>query len=353
MRICIDARDIGDADTRARRYACSLVRHLARIDHDNEYVVLRPDGVPAPMMVRRNVGEITVPYGAGSRRGAALINALRADVYHAPTLCLPSGALQVPRVVVTAHAPTGLPAWGSPGRRARDATARADSVLADSQSQKRVLCDRFGLAPKRVAVVGEGVSDLFYAAPVDLPPTWDRRPFLFAVDTGDLDPLLRAFAAAGRRHPDLCLRIAGAADTVPQVRRQARRLGLANSVIAEPMSRLEACAGFQRAALFVVTAPVGGSLLPLLEAMAAGCPVLAPQTEAVVEVADGACEWVDAADAEALADGIGRLLIAPARRLELAARGRERAAGFSWDACARRILAAYGHARLTAMRMTG
>ena len=70
---------------------------------------------------------------------------------------------------------------------------------------------------------------------------------------------------------------------------------------------------------------------PVLEAMAAGCPVLTSDRSSLAEVAGDAAVLVDPRDERALAGGLERLLTDDALRAELSARGREHAAGYTWD----------------------
>jgi glycosyltransferase involved in cell wall biosynthesis len=79
--------------------------------------------------------------------------------------------------------------------------------------------------------------------------------------------------------------------------------------------------------------------LPILEAMAAGAPVLTSSTSSMPEVGGDAAAYADPLDAVAMARGLRALLGDPARRASLAARGRERARGFAWERTARDTLA--------------
>jgi len=78
--------------------------------------------------------------------------------------------------------------------------------------------------------------------------------------------------------------------------------------------------------------------LPPLEAMWCGCPVIAARAGAVPEVCGEAALWFDPDAPEALGEAMATLVNDAARRAALIAAGRARAAGFSWEAAARRLL---------------
>jgi glycosyltransferase involved in cell wall biosynthesis len=78
--------------------------------------------------------------------------------------------------------------------------------------------------------------------------------------------------------------------------------------------------------------------LPVLEAMAAGAPVVTSARSSLPEVAGGAAVLVDPTDVGSIAEGI---LEAIDRRDELIAAGRARAATRTWLDVGRETLAAY------------
>ncbi len=71
--------------------------------------------------------------------------------------------------------------------------------------------------------------------------------------------------------------------------------------------------------------------LPVLEALAAGAPVLTSNRSSLPEVGGDAAEYVDPTDTRALSEKLAMLLRDPERRRRLAERGPRRAAEFDWD----------------------
>ena len=80
--------------------------------------------------------------------------------------------------------------------------------------------------------------------------------------------------------------------------------------------------------------------LPLLEAMSCGTPVIASRTPSLFEVGADACVWIeDPFDVDTWSATLQRVVEDRNEQAMLAAAGRERAAGFTWERCAEETLA--------------
>jgi glycosyltransferase involved in cell wall biosynthesis len=78
--------------------------------------------------------------------------------------------------------------------------------------------------------------------------------------------------------------------------------------------------------------------LPVLEAMAAGTPVVTADRYGTKELAEGAAVLVDPESVDGIADGIRRVLDDQALRARLIEAGRERSRAFQWSRCASETL---------------
>jgi L-malate glycosyltransferase len=141
-----------------------------------------------------------------------------------------------------------------------------------------------------------------------------------------------AALAVARQHADpaATLRIVGkpATDTYEQaLRSYVADLGLEHAVSFSGYATDAAVAAAYRTAdVLVVTSEHEGFCVPVVEAMAAGLPVVAFDQGAVPEVLGGAGVLVTSRDPYALAGAIGAVLADPTRRAELAEAGRRRLA---------------------------
>jgi alpha-1,3-rhamnosyl/mannosyltransferase len=83
---------------------------------------------------------------------------------------------------------------------------------------------------------------------------------------------------------------------------------------------------------------------PVLEAMACGTPVVCSSTTSLPEVAGGAAELADPADAGAVERALHAVLDSSGRRDELRRAGLARAAEFSWERAAQETVESYRRA---------
>ncbi len=98
---------------------------------------------------------------------------------------------------------------------------------------------------------------------------------------------------------------------------------------------------YNLADVFVFPSLYEGFGLPVLEAMASGCPVVTSDETSLPEVAGDAAEKVDPYDHESIANGILRVLSDNEYRQYLIQKGREQALTFNWEKTAQDILNVY------------
>jgi len=155
--------------------------------------------------------------------------------------------------------------------------------------------------------------------------------------------LIHAFARVAARRPDVLLVLTGGtAASETDVAAAIEGLDLADRVRRLnriPRPDLEWL--FRHAVALTFPSRFEGFGLPVLEAMAVGCPVVAAATTALPEVVGDAGVLLPADDPDPWTSAMLDLLENRARREQLAAAGRARAADFSWAGATGKLLAAY------------
>jgi glycosyltransferase involved in cell wall biosynthesis len=101
---------------------------------------------------------------------------------------------------------------------------------------------------------------------------------------------------------------------------------------------------YSGADLFAFPSFYEGFGLPVLEAMACGCPVVTSRVSSLPEVCGDAARYVDPYDVNSIADGIYSVSNEESLRRNLIQKGLDRAKLFSWEKCARETLAVYEEA---------
>ena len=133
------------------------------------------------------------------------------------------------------------------------------------------------------------------------------------------------------------------------MKKLARRLHVDDRVIwLSHAAQDDVAALIQNAGALMQPSVYEGFGLPVIEAMACGCPVVATDIPPFREIADGAALLVPPDDVGALASAVRQVVISPERRRAMAESGLARAGEFSWDWCARETLDVYREAAAVA-----
>lgn len=222
----------------------------------------------------------------------------------------------------------------------------ASQIIADSEATKNDLVQEYHVSEERITVVFPGCN----LEPVINEAGWEgvreryRLPDNYILHLGTLHPrknilrLLEAFQLLARDFPDLHLVLAGKKGWLyEEILYQAEKLGgrvhFPGYIASQDLSLL-----LRRARLFILPSLYEGFGFPILEAMAAGTPVVCSSASALPEVAGDAALLFDPHDVEAMRETMRRVLEDEALRAELVERGLERAKFFSWERCAKETL---------------
>ncbi|HIE11453.1 MAG TPA: glycosyltransferase family 1 protein [Kiritimatiellae bacterium] len=371
-QIVIDCRWILPQSSGIGVYTRELVRALLSVSTQEEYHLLFNNEYLArretARLPRRNAdfhiwlvpwsplslgGQIALPFRIWKR----------ADLYHGPNYMIPFLAFPrkrqgSPACVVTVHdlIPLRFPDHAPRARKSRfltffrfllrEAVLRADAVICPSNATCRDIVTLLSLSQKqrsKIHVVPEGIPAGLGPDPVK------REKYPLVLFVGRRDPyknlpmLIDAFARLRRTIPQARLEVIGPPDPrYPEAEQSAARLRLGSAVTwrgyVPPEEMIRA---YQRAHAVVLPSRYEGFGLPVLEAMACGCPVVCSRAGSLPEVAADAALYVDPPTPEALARAMERILTAPSLSRMLARKGISRARQFSWERTARETITIY------------
>ena len=356
-------------------YAYNLARALLRLDAPPELVLYFgarafPEGNAALDRLERAGARIVrgpapwrwSPDGAWWLPLAPTARALWAsvDVYHLGEFHFPR-APAVP-CVATVHdlTPQRFPRYHQRlnralhDRRVRWITRRATRVIVVSEATRSDLLRETDLDPGRVDLIHEarGHEDAEPSPADSVLVRHDLKSAPYVLMVGTLEPrknhvrVIRAFEALAGRFPTLRLVLAGAwgwrsepirrALEASPVRDRIRVLG------SVPAAELPAL--YAGARVFAFPSLYEGFGIPILEAMAAGAPVLTSAVSSMPEVAGDGALLVDPESTEAIRDALERLLTDDELRRRLIEAGVERERRFTWVRTARETMDVYRRA---------
>ena len=238
--------------------------------------------------------------------------------------------------------------------------ARADAIIAVSEITREHVMQFLPVPPERVFTVYSGVDDVFRRtldpARLRAVRTKYSLPERFLLYAGAIYPpknftrLVRAYARVGPER-GIPLLVAGGENRFLSERelREPEVLGIGDWVLRPGWVDQEELAAFYAQAEALLLPSLFESCgLPVLEAMASGCPVVTADRYGTKELAAGAAILVNPESVDSIAAGIRRVVEDQALRAELIAAGRERSRRFEWHRCATetlRVLEQVGAAR--------
>ena len=367
MRVAIDLIPITGRNAGLQSYAKQLVEGLAKVDKENEYVLLINSrawdllAIDQPNFINLRVRTPKRFIGFWEEAYLPLVRALKGvDLLHSPVSAPP---LWAPcKTVVTVHDLTFelYPQtmywlhryyWRFFLTRS---IFRAERIIADSVSTKKGLVECFNVSEDLISAVPLCCASQFYELPRDGAVDALKRKLAicnrYILFVGTLEPrkniptLIKAFHLAkhegGIEH---LLVIAGSKGWLfESIFRMVKELGLEHDVIFTGFVVDEELPSlYQGADLFVYPSLYEGFGLPVLEAMACGTPVITSNSSSLPEAVGDAGILVDPQDVEGLARVMLKVLSNEALSDELAHKGKLQAQWFTAERMARETIRVY------------
>jgi len=393
MKIAIDGSRLTDsAKAGPANYALSLVSALKRVDKVNDYIIyLRTE--PADFLKNNlfdsspkfdyKVLKPSFPWTQLVLPFACLLDS--PDILFLPDPTLPFWRPSGVKVVITVH-DLGfeyLPQFRNFLQRALleniplYASRLAEKIIAVSEATKRDVTEKFSINPDKISTVYEGVDFERFQAPdaamkeKDIKSKYDiSGDYILFVGTvqprKNLVRLIKAFSVIAngcelkqittnknKRPREICgmeesdkplkLVIAGKRGWLcEEIYKAPRNFGVEDKVLFLDRVPSEDLPPLYRGArCFVFPSLFEGFGLPILEAMAAGTPVITSNISSMPEVGGEAVVYVNPLDVKDIAAGLQSVLINDSLRQKLVEKGMTRAKQFSWEKCAKETVAVF------------
>ncbi len=351
MKIVIDGRMINESGV--GRYIRNLTENLKKIDLKNEYIIFSPD-----IKWYSIKEQIRLP---------KLLNSLKPDLVHFPHFNVPiffrgKFVVTIHDLIhqhfsmqrATTHGPLIYKIKQLGYKKVfENAIRNSAKILVPSNYVKNQLINDWGIKGSKVAVTYESVDDkILKFAKKTSPYSLISNPYLFYVGNAhphkNVEGLIKAFLKLKEKYPDLKLILAGHDHYFWQ--RIKRQFQDPDIIYKGYITDEELVALYKNALCFVMPSFEEGFGIPLLEAMALGCPVVSSNAGSLPEVGGDACLYFDPYKIEDMIEKISQVL--PSRhpersegsnllRKDLIKKGLQRYKLFSWKKLAEQTLKVY------------
>ena len=218
--------------------------------------------------------------------------------------------------------------------------ARAARVICLTETMRQELIKRHDLPDDQVVVVPNGI-DLAVGSDLEERRT-DELLFVGRL-TRQKNIVTLVESMAGM--PDVTLRVIGDGEQRPEVEHVIAALGLRNVVLEGRLGPDAVQAAYARATMLLMPSSHEGMPLVLLEAMAAGLPVIASDIPELREVGAGVVRHLTATTTDAIREEVHTLLADAATRAQMAEAGRRRARERDWASIAHVVEGLYRDAQ--------
>lgn len=232
-------------------------------------------------------------------------------------------------------------------RKFRYAAEVADRVIAISRKTAADLCDLYGIPEEKIRVVYQGCSPLFYKTPDPSAIENNRRRFgRYVIGVGTIEARknqLLTLRALAQLPPDLNLVLVGRSTAyAKQIINEAKLLGLSDRLkIVSSVAMGDLPALYAGAVFAAYPSFYEGFGIPMLEALAAGVPLIAATGSCLEEAGGPGAIYVDPTDVDAFAAAANHLLDSPLMREEMVDRGRQYIARFATENFGQALLNVY------------
>ena len=227
----------------------------------------------------------------------------------------------------------------------RRCVLEADAVICISETTRQDVLRFYELNSDSIFVVPLACSDFFrqLGQRGNDPETLTKKPFLLYVGSRahykNFGRLIQAYSVWGDRN-EVALVVAGSSWSASEELRLAE-LGIQDRVrLLTDIDDEKLCQLYNHAAAFVYPSLYEGFGIPLLEAMACGCPVIASHIPATIEVAGECPIYFEPTEVDELVNAFD-VALSEGRDSERTNVGLQRVKQYSWNKTAAQTLEVY------------
>jgi len=222
---------------------------------------------------------------------------------------------------------------------------KADKIITVSQYSKKDISNVYNLDMEKIKVVYNGYDKETYHLIKDFEPKI-KEPYILFIGRLELKKniprLVKAFARLKQQNPQLkhkLVLIGSKGLTFNLVEKQIKKYQLDEQIIFPGWVKDEELPVWLNGAdLFAFPSIFEGFGIPVLEAMACGCPVVCSDSTSLPEAAGRATLMFDPRNVEQMTEQMKKVLTDAYIKAELVKKGLERVKNFSWKKCADQTL---------------
>lgn len=354
MRIVIDCRMAGTGEG-IGRYVEELVKNLAAIDHENEYILIvneiSPPQADQPWAENFQIVKVRSRYYSWMEQTYFIweLARLRPDLVHFPSFNAP--ILYPGKFVVTIH---DIIHHRYPGRKKARllhrlayrlviwaAVKRAKAVIAVSEATKRDIVEVFHQKSQKIKVVYEGAGPSLNSTIVSesvLKRHNITKPFLLFVGVWrqykNLPGLAKSFDLVRDKYGIDCqLVLAGKIDDFyPEIKAEVMSIKHADDIrVLGFVTETDLGVLYRTARVFALPSLTEGFGLIGIEAQAAGAPVAASDIPVLREILGDGALYFNPSTAENMAERIAKLWNDAGIRSEILTQSAANVQRFSWQ----------------------
>lgn len=363
MRVVISAWHLRDTNVGIGIYCKNLIEAISKIDKENQYEILT-GGPYIPRINQENIKFTKISFPIFKRRfweqaSSFLIKGY--DILHMPydSLVL----FKKGRLAVTIHDVKPLLFREGSNKLniskiydylvLRKRIEKIDRVITVSNNSKNDIMKWLKIPGEKIDVIYNGVSEEYFNAPKDTRTlkmfNIDKRYILY-IGGGDKTKNIHSLILAYKQLPvnirnEYYLVLAGDLIGLNYINRLIEENRLKNNVIfTGVLYNTDLIQIYKNASLFIFPSLYEGFGLPVLEAMAAGVPVIASNISSIPEIIGDAGIMIDPYDINGLTNAIEKVITDKILQQSLITKGIERAKMFRWEDTALKTIESYNKA---------